>query len=124
MILFRMLGRKVDVFMIMYEDEFPIRLSQLRMQKGVSAREMSLSLGQNPGYINNIETGKNLPSLPGFFYICEYLHVTPAEFFEDNVDYPPEMRTFIEQSSRLDRQTFLHLAAIVNRLTGLDSKKK
>lgn len=119
-----MLGRKVVVFMIMYEDEFPIRLSQLRMQKGVSAREMSLSLGQNPGYINNIETGKNLPSLSGFFYICDYLDISPAEFFSAEIKYPPEMRLFIEQSSKLDRQTFLHLAAIVNRLAGSDPKKK
>lgn len=34
----------------MYEDEFPLRLAQLRQQKGVSARDMSLSIGQNAGY--------------------------------------------------------------------------
>ena len=42
----------------MYENEFQTRLAQLREKKGVSARDMSLSIGQNPGYINNIETGK------------------------------------------------------------------
>lgn len=56
----------------MYEDEFPLRLAQLRQQKGVSARDMSLSIGQNAGYINNIESGKALPSMSNFFYICEY----------------------------------------------------
>ncbi len=53
----------------MYENEFQVRLAQLREKKGVSARDMSLSIGQNPGYINNIETGKALPSMSGFFYI-------------------------------------------------------
>ena len=42
----------------MYEDEFPLRLAQLRTKKGVSAREMSLAIGQNAGYINNVECGK------------------------------------------------------------------
>ena len=51
------------------EDNFRQRLTQLRMQKGVSAREMSLSLGANPGYIQNIESGKASPSLEYFLYI-------------------------------------------------------
>ena len=40
-----------------YEDIFKNRLAILRTQHGVSAREMSLSLGQNAGYINDIESG-------------------------------------------------------------------
>ena len=66
----------------MFEDEFAVRLSKLRIKKGVSARDMSLSIGQNAGYINNIETGKALPSMSGFFYICEYLGISPSEFFD------------------------------------------
>ena len=46
----------------MCKEAFSKRLVQLRMAKGVSARDMSLSLGQNPGYINSIENNK--PSLP------------------------------------------------------------
>ena len=60
---------------------FAERLAQLRSAKGVSGREMSLSIGQAAGYINNIENGNNLPSLAMFFEICEYLNVTPQEFF-------------------------------------------
>ena len=44
------------------EEKFTKRLAQLRNQKGVSARDMSLSLGQGAGYINNIENKNNLPS--------------------------------------------------------------
>ena len=54
----------------MDEKDFALRLAQLREKKNVSAREMSLAIGQNPGYINNIESGKSLPSLMGVFYIC------------------------------------------------------
>ncbi len=34
------------------------RLTQLRMNRGVSARDMSLSIGQSPNYIIGIEGGK------------------------------------------------------------------
>ena len=55
----------------MYEDFVPERIAKLRTQKGVSARDMSLSLGQANNYINNIENKKSLPSMQAFFYICE-----------------------------------------------------
>ena len=54
----------------MDEKDFALRLSVLRTKAGVSARDMSLSIGQNPGYINDIENGKGTPSLAGIFYIC------------------------------------------------------
>ena len=46
---------------MVYEDFVPERLAKLRMQKGVSARDMSLSLGQANNYINNVENKKTLP---------------------------------------------------------------
>lgn len=60
---------------------FSKRLVQLREARRVSGRAMSLSLGQGAGYVNNIECGKNLPSMAMFFEICEYLNVSPEEFF-------------------------------------------
>jgi len=65
----------------MYEDFFSDRIAELRIQKNVSAREMSLALGQNESYINRIENKRSFPSMQVFFYICEYLDVTPKEFF-------------------------------------------
>ena len=43
------------------KEGFAERLASLRSQKGESAREMSLSLGQGPGYISNIENGYSWP---------------------------------------------------------------
>lgn len=62
------------------EREFAERLCKLRCRKGVSARDMSLSLGQNASYINRIENGAALPSMTAFFYICEYLEISPRDF--------------------------------------------
>ena len=70
------------------KQEFSRRLAALRINKGVSARDMSLSIGQSAGYINNIENGINLPSMQAFFYICEYLEITPKEFFDTDTVNP------------------------------------
>ncbi|MGN0447375.1 MAG: helix-turn-helix domain-containing protein [Acutalibacteraceae bacterium] len=71
-----------------YMEWFSQRLAYLRMQKGVSARDMSLSLGQSESYINKIENRRTLPSMSGFFYICEYLEITPKDFFDTDVASP------------------------------------
>ena len=61
------------------------RINALRTQKNVSARDMSLSLGQSESYINKIENGRTLPSVSGLMYICDYFNISPADFFaEDN----------------------------------------
>ena len=39
----------------MHYENFSKRLAQLRQEKGISARDMSLSLGQSESYINKIE---------------------------------------------------------------------
>ena len=72
----------------MFEDFLPDRLAKLRIQKGVSARDMSLSLGQANNYINTIENKKSLPSMQSFFYICDFLGVTPQEFFDEGNNNP------------------------------------
>ena len=66
----------------MYEKFFAERLSYLREKKGISAREMSLAIGQNESYINHIENQKAFPSMQSFFYICEYLGISPKDFFD------------------------------------------
>ena len=100
----------------MFEEEFPIRLAQLRSKKGVSARDMSLSLGQNHAYINNIESGKALPSMAIFFYICEYLKVTPAEFFDIDSKNPAKLQSVISNLKRLDDKQLDSIDEIVKGL--------
>lgn len=47
------------------EENFAERLSQLREARQVSAREMSLAIGQNCSYINRIENKKAFLIIPG-----------------------------------------------------------
>lgn len=100
----------------MYEDFFPERLAKLRMQKGVSARSMSLSLGQANNYINNIENKKSLPSMQAFFYICEYLGVTPQEFFDGENHIPEQLSGLIQDLKKLDAESLSHIAGMAKIL--------
>ena len=100
----------------MWDENFKLRLSELRGKKGVSARDMSLSIGQNAGYINNIENGKALPSMSAFFYICDYLDVTPKEFFEMDNRLPAVLRELTEGLKLLSDDQLKALSVLVRDL--------
>ncbi len=98
------------------EKEFPERLENLRIKKGVSARSMSLALGQNAGYISSIEKGRALPSMAIFFAICEYLEIAPQDFFEYDVKEPDKLRKLFDELRYLDTQSLQGISILVERL--------
>ena len=100
----------------MYENFLPDRLAELRMQEGISARDMSLSLGQANNYINTIENKKSLPSMQSFFYICEFLNITPQEFFDEGNTNPQRLREFINEAKKLNDNSLSHLLGIMKEL--------
>lgn len=100
----------------MYEKLFSKRLAELRIQKGVSARDMSLSLGQNPGYIRTIESGLAFPAMSNFFYICEYLNVTPQEFFDFKEDHADGINALVDQLDKLDEEQIQALTAFIKTI--------
>lgn len=99
-----------------YEEFTQNRIAQLRLQKEVSARDMSLSLGQNNSYINQIENKKALPSLQGLFYICEYFGITPQEFFDEGNAYPDRLAELVEDMKQLDEKALSLLAGLAKEL--------
>lgn len=100
----------------MYEEYFRKRISQLRILKNVSARDMSLSLGQSESYINKIENGKAFPSMQVFFYICEYFNITPKEFFDDSSNNPSKIKSLIDDLNTLDENQLNNIHGIVKGL--------
>ena len=83
------------------KEEFGMRLAKLRTATNISAREMSLAIGQNASYINRIENNKAYPSMEVFFYICDYLKISPADFFDDRVTYPKNVEAFCKKIQHL-----------------------
>lgn len=105
----------------MFEDFFVERLSSLRNQKNVSAREMSLALGQNASYINRIENKQTFPSMQAFFYICEYLEISPKDFFDEGNANPLKINEIINGAKKLDNIQLDTVLAVIN---GLQHKAK
>ena len=100
----------------MFEELFYDRLIKLRTEKKVSAREMSLDIGQSPGYINGLENRNGFPSMQLFFYICEYLGVTPSEFFDEGNNHPIEYRELLKDLDTLSDENRRNVLAIVKGL--------
>ena len=100
------------------KSEFGMRLAQLRVGRDekISARDMSLSIGQSEGYISNIENGHNYPSMDAFFTICEYLKITPIEFFDTESKEPKRTNRLLEAAKGLNSEQLDHLIAIAKGL--------
>ena len=99
-----------------YEAFIAERIVQLRNQKSVSARDMSLSIGQSENYINMIENRRALPSMTAFFYICEYLEITPQTFFEQGNAYPKLLNDLIAVLKMLDDNALEHFLGIAKKM--------
>ena len=92
------------------------RITQLRLQKGVSEYKMSYDLGHSRSYINNISSGKTLHSMSEFFSICDYFGITPIEFFDSNMTDPKLMQNTIQGLEVLNSDDLLLVQKLVERL--------
>jgi len=97
-------------------NEFGERLAMLRSNINASARNMSLSIGQSANYINKIENGRIFPSMTMFFDICEFLKISPKEFFDIDSSNPNLIRDMVNNYNRLDSTSQSHVAGIVKEL--------
>ncbi len=98
----------------MYEEYIRRRLDELRLQKGISERKLSLDIGHSNTYIHNISNGKALPSLGEFLYLCEYFGITPKDFF-DKEGEPSLIRQ--EAKAILDKVSEEEIPALIPILT-------
>ena len=64
-----------------YEVFIRDRITELRIQRGVSEHKMSLELGKSGSYIRSITSGLAMPSVKELFNIIDYFDMMPSEFF-------------------------------------------
>ena len=69
-----------------------------------TARDVSLNIGQNSGYINSILNEKAYPSMDVFFKICDELGITPVDFFDTETRYPEMMNRMIPFFKELNKE--------------------
>lgn len=97
---------------------FGLRLARIRNERQISARQLSLELGYNKNYIYSIESGRNFPTMEGFFEICTYLEINPEYFFGS----PPEdlfFPYFTNILEKLDENHLQHLYQLAEDLAGI-----
>ena len=91
------------------------RITELRIKKGVSEYQMSLDTGHSRNYIQNIANGRSMPSMSEFLYLCEYLGVTPAGFFDEQAENPALLEKAIEGMRTLSDRDLLTLLGLIER---------
>lgn len=92
------------------------RITELRIKKDISEYKMSMDLGHNKSYIQHITCGRALPSLQEFLYICEYLGVTPHEFFDDTIRNPGLVQQAYGLLRELDEEDILAIISVMKRI--------
>ncbi len=99
------------------EDFVRQRITQLRLKKGVSEYQMSYDLGHSRGYINNITTGKALPSLSELFVICQYFGISEKDFFDKEIENPSLVNENKKILERIKDDDLKLVSDFLNRLT-------
>lgn len=99
------------------------RLSRLREEKQVSERKMSLDLGHSTSYIRSITCGRSLPSMGEFLYICEYLGITPMEFFNEGRATTLLQQKAIDSIYAMSDDDLILLTSFIERLNASRNQK-
>ena len=93
-----------------------ISIYKLRLKKNVSEYQMSLDLGKNKSYIQSLTSGRSLPTMQSFLDICDYLEVTPQQFFDSELHNLPLIDKATDLMKQLDDEDMLALISMLNRL--------
>lgn len=88
------------------------RLDSLRLKAELSEYQLSLALGMSKGYIQQISSGRALPSMKHFFEICEYFKLSPSEFFDIKNRDPQLTDELVEVARNLNDEQMKLLISI------------
>ena len=95
---------------------FSNRLYDLRMQQNVSARKMSNLIGMGDAYINTIENNKSMPKMEQFYFICDYLKISPSDFFDEGNSNPQRLAALMEDLKSLSEEQLATVAVVVREM--------
>ena len=94
------------------------RITQLRLEKGVSEYQMSYDLGHSRSYVYNISSGRSLPPMLEFLQICDYFQITPAQFFQGSPDVSPRRQAVERALDSLEGEDLELILSLARRLAG------
>ena len=79
-------------------------------------KKLEKKVQSNQNYINHIESNQGTPSLAGIFYICEFLGITPSEFFDIDNNNPAKLKKINEYLKKLDDEQLEMVENLVKNL--------
>ena len=100
----------------MEPDYITKRITELRLKKGIAEHRMSLELGHSRSYMQSISSGRALPSLTEFLAICDYLNVSPKDFFDEENPNPVLIEEIMEKLKNLSDSDLYIILTMINRL--------
>lgn len=100
----------------MTEDFVRNRLTELRIKKNISEYKMSFELGHSKSYIQGISSGRTLPSMSEFLYICDYFGITPQQFFDEQCSDPVTIAKINELLRDMDDSDLELVFSLVKRI--------
>ena len=92
------------------------RITQIRLSKGISARELSLKIHKNAGYISSVENGKVIPSIQAIYDICMVLDISVSSLFDLNTNTSTLFKKLAEEIAELDDEDLSLIYSLVLKL--------
>ncbi len=90
------------------------RIKELRKQKGISGKELSMNLGFTQSFLSGIENGNKKCSLETLVSICDMLDVSLSDFFAvDNPQIDPQIQRLIHASKKLSKEKLDYLVKFI-----------
>lgn len=104
---------------IMYRRNFINKLVELLKVNEVSAYKLSKDLKKSKNYINNIIHNNHMPSIDEFLNICDYFHITPNVFFDDeSIRFRSDVLKIAEKISCLEGDDLDLVESFIDRIIG------
>ncbi len=99
-------------------------VKQLRNLKGLSQKEVSMSVGMPQGQYSRIENGKVMPTIPTLEKIAEVFEVSIVEFFTSNNEEDAVNLPLLEKIKIIDTLQADEKEALLKLIDMAVSKKK
>lgn len=94
------------------------RISQLRVDNHLSEYALSYAIGRSRGYITSISTGRILPSWSKFFALCDYLSLSPSEFFDPEREEDHVITEIVSELKNLTKEQQTAFLEVIKMAAG------
>lgn len=99
------------------EEQILNRITQLRIQNGVSEKQLSRAIGRSPSYLSAMNNNQSMPSLRSIVAICDYFNITLYDFFSfDQNQYPGIINDLCKQAKTLNQEQIEILIKLIKSI--------